>query len=110
MGQAGGGGGAPTAPLLYLVIHWPARPWGGLKSLLQSCTEKVSRGWLGVGASRGGGTGVACECTAPDPQPGSPGPKLDFLTQAEGGAGLAQALPLGSVKCVKHAAGPRKHV
>ena len=38
------------------------------------------------------------------------GPKLDFPIQAEGGAGLAQALPLGSVESAKHAAGPRKHV
>ena len=75
MGEAGGGGGGSTAPLLYLVNHGPARPRGGLKSLLQSCTEKVIRGWLGVGASRGGGTGVPCDCTAPAPQPGSPGAK-----------------------------------
>ena len=71
--------------------------------------KSAGEGWR-WGPPGGGVRGWPVDPQLLPPSLAAQGPKHDFAIQAGGGAGLAQALPLGSVESAKHAVGPRKHV
>ena len=81
----------------------------GSKVFYSHTQKKSFGGGWGWGPPGGEVRGWPVDTQLPTPSLAAQGPKHDFPIQAEGGAGLAQASPLGSVESVKHAAGPRKH-